>query len=222
MSLIDTVMTCITDPYGTMEHLLHERQVPPYIIPCFLSLIVVFVAPTLWYQYQYDIKPVSLSDTYALCLILSITFVFFVLFTIILLRLLGVTAPAIKVLAATIYSLTPFVPLMVGYYIANYITIGSFSVTTYFVTGRRAHDDWFLSFFPIFMKFGLFFAFLVYSAAMRIIGRMGLPTGLIMGTLAIPLLLGSYFIGATCSEAIFSGSARTVTKWVTSYVQDPP
>ncbi len=221
MSLVDTVMTCITDPYGTMEHLLHEREVPPYIVSSFIALITVFVAPTIWYQYQYNIRPVAVSDTYALCLILSITFVFFVLFTILLLRLLGVTAPAIKVLAASVYSLTPFVPLMVGYYIANYLAIGNLSVTSYFVTGKRAHGDWFVSFFPVFIKFGIFFSFMVFSSAMRIIGRMGLPTGLIVGTLAIPILLGSYFIGATCSEAIFTGSARTTTKWLTSYLEEP-
>jgi fructose-specific phosphotransferase system IIC component len=62
---------------------------------------------------------------------------------------------------------------------------------------------------------------MVFSSAMRIIGRMGLPTGLIVGTLAIPILLGSYFIGATCSEAIFTGSARTTTKWLTSYLEEP-
>ena len=221
MTLLDSVMTSITDPYGTMEHLLHERKVPPFIISTFLVLLLVFVAPPLIFQYSYGLQPVSAASSYALTLVLSITFVFFVLFTIILLRLLGVTAPAIKVLASAVYSLTPFIPLMVGYYLANYVAIGHFSVNTYFITGRRAHGDWFLSFLPSFMQLGLFFSYVIFSCAIRIIGKMGMITGLTVGALSIPLLLGAFFIGATCSEAIFPESARTVTSWIGMYLQVP-
>jgi len=221
MNLLDSVMTSITDPYGSMEHLLHERKVPPYIISVFLVLLLVFVAPPLIYQYSYGLQPVAASDSYALTLVLSITFVFFVLFTIVLLRLLGVTAPALKVLAAAVYSLTPFIPLMIGYYLANYLAIGNLSINTYFITGRRAHGDWFLSFFPSFMQFGLFFTYVIFSCAIRIIGKMGMITGLTVGLLSIPLLLGAFFIGATCSEAIFPESARTVTNWLRMYLSVP-
>jgi hypothetical protein len=221
MSLIDTVMTSITDPKGSMDHLLKERETPPYIVSCVICLLGVFMIPTFIYQYRYNLAPVQLEITYSLIITLSITFVFFILFQLISLRVIGISAPAIRVLAVTVYALTPMIPLMVGYYIANWIAIGHVSVVTYFVTGHRAYGDWFLTFFPYFIHFGIFFAFLVFSAGMRVIGNMGLPTGLIMGVIAIPLLLGAYFVGATCAEAIYPGTVTSVTKWLWKFTQAP-
>lgn len=110
---------------------------------------------------------------------------------------------------------------MVGYYIVNWLTIGHLSVVTYFVTGHRAHGDWFLTFFPYFINLGIFFAFLVFSAGMRVVGNMGIPTGLLMGVIALPLLLGAYFVGATCAEALYPGTVGSVTKWLWKFTQAP-
>jgi hypothetical protein len=222
MTMLDTVMTSITDPMGSMEHLLRERETPPFIVSSCVVLLLVLLVPTLIYQYRYDLQPMQVEVTYALIITLSITFVFFVLFEIILLRVLGVSAPAIKVLATTVYALTPFAPLMVGYYVFNWVAIGSLTITGYFVSGRRVHGDWFLSYFPNFVLLGLFCSFLVFSAGIRVIGKMGLPTGLIMGVFAIPLVLGGYFIGASCAESLYPGTAVMVTKWIVQLTQTPP
>lgn len=219
MNMLDAVTASITDPYGTMEHLLVERPTPPYLVSSFVALIVVLIIPSVLYQYWYDIVPVEPAVTYALVLSLSVTMIFFVLFVVVMLRMIGITTPVIKVLAATVYSLTPAVPLMLGYYVGNLITIGHLTVLTFFVTGRRAHGDWFLNFLPYFMQACAFFAFLVFSQAMRVVGKMGVITGFLTAILAIPLLMGAFMVGVTCAESLMPETAVMVSRFLTGLMK---
>lgn len=199
-----------------MEHLLIERPVPPYIISSLGMLLLVLVVPSLVYQYQNDIQPLDPKVAYAVVTSLAVTLGFFVLFVSILLRLLGVTAPVLKVLAATMYSLTPAIPLMIGYYIGNYFTIGHLTILTFLVTGRPAGGDWFLAFFPYFIKAAIFFSFLVFSQALRVLGKMGRLTGLMTALLALTLLIGAFFVGVTLSEAVFPNTSTFVVRFFSS------
>jgi hypothetical protein len=221
MNMLDVVTSSFTDPYGTMEHLLVERETPPYIVSSLVAIIVVIVIPSIMYQYWYDITPPMPEVTYSVITTLAITLLFFVLFAVIMLRMIGISAPVIKILAATIYSLTPAVPMMIGYYIGNYVAIGKVSVLTFFVTGQRAHGDWFLAFLPYFVKATVFFTFLVFSQAMRVIGKMGIITGFLTAISAFPLVLGAFWAGITCAEALFPETAVLVIKFIAGFLVVP-
>ena len=221
MTLIDSLSAAITDPYGTMNHLLNEREKPPFLILTFLSILGIIVIPILIYQYKYELTLSDKKFTYAWMLALAVAWLFFVLLLTVFMRLVGVATPILKIIASTIYALTPIFPFAITYYLGNYKTIGRVTVIGYFLTGLRSENDWFLSLFPYFFWVTACFCFLAFSQALRAIGRMSFLGSIVNAGMALGLLALSLFIGVTVAEAAFPDSGRLIWRFFLTFPYPP-
>jgi hypothetical protein len=209
MGLFDLFMSSVLDRQGTMDHLLIERPHPPYIISSLVGLFAVLVLPTLVYMHRSAVAPVNKDATWAIVLCLGVAFLVFTLCTTILLRILGISAPLIKVIAANVYSLTATIPLMIAYYVANFALQGEFTILSFFAHGQPAADDWLIEMFPWLVYFACLLIFLVFINAIRAVGNTPKSTAVMLSLLCLPLLVGSFTVGATLASQVFPGDAAS-------------
>jgi hypothetical protein len=168
----------------------------------------------LVYQYRYDYIPPQPEITRACILALIVATIFFLLCELIFLRILGIAAPTIKVLAGIVYALTPFIPILCAYYIASYFSTGRFGISYYFITGKAVAGDWFIKFFPFFWRFANFCSVLVFANALRVIGPTSLFSGLLVSVLSIGVVIVSLFLGVITANAIYPETYAIVWKWI--------
>ncbi|MCX6115362.1 MAG: hypothetical protein NTV65_09150 [Proteobacteria bacterium] len=216
VGLLDLLTSSILDKEGTMRHLLVERPYPPYIISSCLALFSVLVLPSLIYQYQNELPTPEGSLIYALLTTLAISFVFFVISTTIMLRILGISAAIIKVIAAIMYSLVAAIPIMLGYYIANYAINGELTILSFLCTGQISEGDWLTGLFPLLIYTAMALGFLVFVGAIRAIGKTPTITAYLLALLCIPLLIGSFIVGITCAEALYPDTSLRIGTFFSS------
>jgi hypothetical protein len=221
MTMTDALISTPVDPYGSMFHLLVERPRPPYLFASLVALFTILVLPCLVFQYRYEIPPWDVRVTYATLTTLAIAVAVFVPTCALALRLMAFKIPLGRLLALSIYSLTPLLPLAIGYYIVNYLTIGELSALTYFATGRPMKTDWYIQFLPYFVMMGLFWIFIVFAQGLRILGRASLTSGILATIVCVGILFGSYLLGLICSEMIFKDTSFYVSKFFASFFSVP-
>lgn len=221
MTLLDALTSAITDPYGTMQHLIVERTPPPYLLTTLFGFVAVLLLPVLIYQFNYEAAPSSLNFGYALGLTLVMTFLLFIPMLTILIRILGVRTTAIRMVAVVIYSLTPLIPLMGAYYIGNYITIGRLSIVVYLMTGHRSSGDWFLNLFPYFVGTIKWCCFLVFSQALRAVGRLSLLSSFLVALIAMVPLIAAFVTAVIITDSIFHDSATMIWTYLNSLQNIP-
>lgn len=222
MGLLDLLMSSVLDRQGTMNHLLIERPVPPYIISSLVGLFAVLVLPTLIYMYRSEVAPANREASWAITLCFAVTFVVFTLCTTVLLRIMGISAPLIKVVAANVYALVAAIPLMVAYYIANFALEGELTILSFLAHGQPAEGDWLIEMFPWLAYFACVLIFVVFMYAIRAIGNSPLSTAIMLSLLCIPILVGSFAVGATCSALLFPpDTVEQVWRFLPSLVEVP-
>jgi len=221
LSMADVLIGTPVDPYGSMRHLLIERKNPPYLFASLVAIFIVLILPCLIYQFRYEIAPWDVRVTYALMSTVAVTALIFLPVAVLLLRLLSLKIPLAQLLALSIYSLTPLLPLAVGYYIVNYLLIGQLSILTYLVTGVPVKTDWFIQLLPYFVMMGLFWVFMVFAQGIRVLGRISLTSGILITILCAAVLFGGYIIGLICSEAMFKDTSIHVSRFLASLFSVP-
>ncbi len=221
IGLLDLLMCSVLDRRGTMDHLLTERPYPPYILSSLIGVLAVLVLPSLYHQYSLGIAPTSKDGAYAVTCTLALAFVLFVLALTVMLRLLGISAPLIKVIGASTYPLVAVVPFMVGYYAANLALHGELTIVSFFVTGHRHEEDWLIEMFPLLVLTSAVFAFLVFLYAIRAIGNLPLPTAFMISLLSLSLILGAFTVGATFSAQLFPYTSGQIWDFFPSLIRIP-
>jgi len=224
MGLFDLLLSSVIDRRGTMDHLLMERPYPPYIISSFLFLVVILVLPSLWYQFKYGVSAVDRESSYAIATALGLTFILFTMCTTVLLRVMGMSAPVIKVVGAITYSLVALIPFMLGYYIADYAANGQLAVLSFLATGQVLPEDRIILMFPSIIEIALFFVCLVFVYAVRALANCSLPSALLTSVICIPLLVGCFTVAATCSAKLFPNTVSQVWDFLPSLltIPEPP
>ena len=217
MTLLDTVLSTIADPSGTMRHLLLERDNPPYLLRTLMALFAVIILPSFIYRYHFGINTSDPSFERAVALSTLLTFIFFPLFMVLFLRVMGVTAPVIKIVAIWIYSLTPTIPFLLAYYALDYALFGQFTILKFFTTGSGKKVNWVVTEFPFFIKLTLLMCALVFSSGLKALGKHTMSSSIVMSLSSLGLLTISFWIGVTCSEVIFPNTAPRVTKFFSSF-----
>lgn len=221
LGALDLLMSSVLDRRGTMDHLLMERPYPPYIISSGIALFAVLVLPALLYHHQHSVTPLDKDLAKAIALSLAMTFILFTLCTTVLLRLMGIVAPLIKVIAANVYSLVAIIPLMLAYYAANWAINGELTILSFFTTGRLADGEWLIELFPVLLYVAVFLIFLVFTYAIRALGNSPLTTAYMIAILCLPLLVGCFVVGMTCAEALFPQSSYQVGRFFTAFLDIP-
>ncbi len=218
MGLLDTALSTIADPGGTMNHLLNERARPPYLLPILISLFLVIVLPSMLYRYHYGISASDPDFERAVALTTAITVFFFPLFMVLFLRVVGITAPVIKIVAIWIYALTPTIPFLTAYYGLDYFLFGKFTILRFFTTGVGANANWVVAEFPFFIKLTLLMCIMVFSAGLKALGKHTMASSIVMSFSALGLLTVSFWIGITCGEVAFPNTAPRVAKFFSSFL----
>jgi hypothetical protein len=221
MTMADVLLATPLDPYGSMRHLLVERPSPPYLFTSLMALFVALVLPCLIFQYRYDVPPWDVRVSYAILTTVTIAVALFIPASTLFLRLLALKIPLTRLIALSIYALTPMLPLAVVYYVANYLVIGELSVLTYFVMGHPITTDWFIHLLPYFVMMGMFWIFLVFAQGIRVVARVSLTSGILATILCAAILFGSYVVGLICAEAIFKDTSVHVSKFFVSFLSIP-
>lgn len=221
MGALDLLLSSVLDRGGAMDHLLMERPVPPFIITSLVALVVVLVLPSLYYHHSHGVTPIDRNLAYAVIVTLALTLLLFSLCTTVLLRLMGISAPAIKVIAAVTYALVAIIPLMLAYYAANFAINGELTILSFLTTGRLSDGEWLIGLFPTLIYIGAGLMFLVFVSALRALGNTPISTAYLLAILCIPLLIGSFFVGMTCAESIFPNTSYMVGKFFTSFLDIP-
>jgi hypothetical protein len=221
MTMADVLIATPVDPYGSMRHLLVERQRPPYLFATMIALFCVLLLPFLIFQYRYEIPTWNVQITYAILITLAVTVVLFIPACSVVLRLMAFKVPLSRLSALSIYSLTPLLPLAIGYYIVNYLVMGELTILTYFATGRPSRTDWYIQFLPYFVMMGMFWSFMIFAQGIRIVARASLTSGILATILCVAVLFGAYLIGLICSEAIFKDTSFYVSQFFASFFSVP-
>jgi hypothetical protein len=215
LSLLDTIISLPTDPAGMMRHLLRERRVPPFMILAPLSTFLVLVAPTLWYQYRLHTQPVEPRLAYAITSTVILTILSFSWFMTVLFKVLLLDVSSWKMMAASLYSIAGLIPFMIAFYLGNLLASGELSVLRFFATGHIDSPDWFLGIFPTCAKVALAFVFFLFVNAVRAVTNSKTISALSMSVLAIPVLIGSFAVSLTISDAFFKDTGLEVYHFFT-------
>jgi hypothetical protein len=201
LTLLDAWTAILTDPRGTMEHFLIEREFPPFVVISLVSVVAVLFAPCLIYQFMYELTPIQPEVTAAFVVTLLVMLVLFTLLLALFMRMIGVSAPINKIIASVVYTLIPIIPVTVTYYVCNVVTIGKPSIIIYLMNGRRLSGDWFLNLFPYFLYGTVFFCFLALMNCFRALGKMAgfaafLSAAASTGLFAVSFVAATIFTGA--------------------------
>lgn len=221
LGLLDTLLALSTDPGGMMTHLLQERSPPPYLSVIPLMLFMVLVAPTLYYQHQMQMNALDGPLGYSLAITTLITFVTFNLFITILLRILAVEARTLKVFATSLYALTPLIPFMLGFYLANYMVTGDLAVLRFLSSGTASYDDWLTPLFPTATKGALVICVAVFTYGIKALGSTSTLSALMLTAVCIPVLVGAFAVAITIANAVFPDTGIEVFRFLRNFVVNP-
>lgn len=219
LGLLDILISLPVDPAGMLRYLLLERRKPPYLLATPIALLLVLVAPCLYFQYKMRMYPPNAQVGIAVATTTVMTVLSFVFFMTVLLRLLMITARPIQVLAATLYSLASFIPFMLGFYLLNFVASGRLSILSYLASGTYNHDDWVIDLFPIMIRFATASCFLIFANGVRVLGSSKLISAITTSLLAIPLAVGAFAVSITVTNFIFKDTGIPVYRFFTALFQ---
>lgn len=213
LGLLDILLSLPVDPAGMLRYLLLERRTPPYIIAIPIALVLVLVAPCLYFQYKVRMYPPNAQMGLAVTTTTVLTIISFVFFTTVLMRLLLIKARPIQVLAATLYSLASFIPFMLAYYLLNFFASGRLTVLSYLASGTSNQDDWVIELFPIMVRFATVSCFLIFANALRVLGSSKTISAISTALLAIPVVVGAFAVSITVTNFIFKDAGIPVYRF---------
>ena len=143
----------------------------------------------------------------------------FSFFMSVLLKLLLIDVSMFKVLAGVLYSIAGLIPLMLAYYLGNYLASGHLSVLDFLATGRMDAQDWFVALFPTCAKVALGFSFFLFVNAIRALTDSKTMSALSLSLLGIPVLIGSFAVSLTVSDVIYKDTGIEVYRFFTDLLQ---
>jgi len=177
-------------------------------------VLLVLLAPIAIYQFSYDAPPADVTFAYAFGLSIVVAYILFIPMLTVFLRMVGVKASSIRILSTTVYSLTPIIPIMGGYYLGNYFTIGRLSIVVFLTSGRPASGDWYINLFPYCLSLMKWGCFLVFSQGVRVLAKMSFFSSILVATLCLIPLLVAFVAAVTLTETIYNGSAMQIWKYL--------
>lgn len=213
LGLLDILISLPVDPAGMLRYLLLERRTPPYLISVPIALLLVLVAPCLYLQYKLRMYAPNAQIAAAVTTTTILTIVAFVFFMTVLLKLLLIQARPLQVLAATLYSLASFIPVMLAYYLLNFLASGKLTILSYLASGTSSHDDWVVDLFPLVIQFATLLTFFIFMSAVRVLGSSKPISAITTAVLAIPLVVGAFAVSITVTNLIFKDTGIPVYRF---------
>jgi hypothetical protein len=209
--LPEVLFAAISDPRGSMQRLLGQRERPPHLAITLLLFITILIAPAL-IQSSYRGGTTIGTDlvgssamTFLLTLILSS---FFTTFSS---HAFGAKDRCLRAVAALIYCTAPITVMFTILLIASRLSMGDFTVVTYLSTGVQLPDDFVMRIFPYVFKASLCLAFITLAFGLRTLTHASLMGGILMAAITTLLILGSFILSLTVTELVYpSTSSQTI------------
>lgn len=216
LTLLDILISLPTDPRGMMQHLLIERERPPYLFLSPIALLLVLVAPAMYQRHLLETAPPDMALIYSTSLTCVLTLIAFVLFMSVLMRILAIKASVGSVFATTIYSLLGLVPVMCAFYLVNFSVAGELSILTFLCTGQYRVEDWSIPLFHIAVKVGAAFCFWLFLNGVKALGKTSFLSAFSTTLVALPVLAGSFAAALTVANNTFPETGATVQRFFVS------
>jgi hypothetical protein len=194
-----------------MERLLGRAQRPPYVVITLITCLVVCLAPPLLQRANSAENRIDWEFAGSVGMSVGVTLLCACLLLAATMHAAGAKTSYPRAVAALAYSLTPITAILGVLHLANWGYMGSFTIVTFIATGLPLPNDLPLQIFPFVFRTSLFLAWITLAYGLRTVAKSSLPLGLIMAALTIPLILGSFIIGLTCTDLLYpSTSSRTI------------
>jgi hypothetical protein len=216
--LLDLFLAIVVDPRGTMYELLHWHEGPPHVLTALFLFCTVVITPPLLYQPEGIIDQKAILALYASLVTLLLTLAFATFFATMFFRALHLPASPGAVFASIVYSSAPITTLMGAMYLCNYLLEGRLSILQFLATGYARPDEWLLHVFPNLFRIFCGLSFILFASAVRALYRSSLISGYLIAAVSVPLLLGSFIVALSLTEACFPGSSEHVIHFLRAFV----
>lgn len=218
LGLLDVLLALPSDPAGMMRHLLRERKTPPFIGWLPLLLVLILASPPLYYQHSLGMNLMERTVVASIAFTTIVTFLAFNLFTTVLFKVLAINVTPIKIFANTLYALTPLIPFMLGFYLADYIVSGELALLRYMASGIISYDDWLTPLFPTAMKLTLCICLAVFAYGIKALGTTTTLSAFALMLLCLPILVGAFLVAVTLANSLFPDTGIEVFRFFRSFV----
>jgi hypothetical protein len=208
--LLDIFLAIVVDPRGTMRELLHWHEGPPHVFAALFLFCTVVITPPLLYQPDGIIDQKVILGLYSTLATVFITLALTTFFVTMFFRALHLPSSPSTVFASIVYASAPITTLMGGVYLINYLLEGRLSILQFLSTGYARPDEALLLMFPNLIKIFCFLAFILFAGGVRALYRSSAVSAYLIAATCIPLLLGSFLVAASLTEACFPGSSEQV------------
>lgn len=201
-----------------MHELLHWHEGPPHVFTALFLFCSVVITPPLLYQPEGSIDKKALLTLYATLVTVFLTLAFVTFFVTMFFKALHLPATPSTVFAAIVYSSAPMTTLMGAVYIANYLMEGRLSILQFLTTGYARPNEWLLQVFPNLFRVFCLLSFILFAGSVRALYRSTIVSGYLIAAVSVPLLLGSFIVALSLTEACFPGSSEHVIHFFRAFM----
>lgn len=221
LTALDSLLSTFSDPYGTAKHFLVERDRPPYLLSILIALLLTLLGPALWYQISVslDIRDKTLNS--AVVLTTLTTAILFVISTTLLFKALRIRASFLKVFAACLYSLCPFIPIAIGVYVLSFAIDDYWAVIEYLASGLFRPEAASLQLLSIGAGLAVFSAFIVFLNCVRVLSNGSLLTCFFITAVCAAVLNGCYIAATIWVNDLYPGYSEQVGAFFASLLAPP-
>lgn len=220
--ILDILISALVDPQGTMTRLLVTPKYPPHLVTCLFFICCIVIAPPILYSPDGTINTTHTNLLVATLLAAFLTLCLAGFFQSMATRALGAQQSIFSLFCAMIYSFTPFVTVMVFFYVATYWMQGHISILQYLTTGFASQSDALVQFFPTTVKITVLVCFVLFSNAIRVLMRSSLSSAALIAAVCVPLIMGSFVVSLSIEELLLPGISSKVIGVFASFVGHSP
>lgn len=216
---LDIFFSLAVDPNGTLRRAFSNSESPPLLITTLcLFLAGVILPPLVQTPEAFQNKTQAmLIEAVLTTTVLSI--VSTGLLTIFAFRIFHGSARPINVFAIWVYTFAPITTVMIILFILNKLIHGELTILTFISSGYYRKTDIVVALLPYALRFGALISFLVFSTGTSIILGVSRSLAILVASMCIPILLGSYVLAVTISEYLYPGMAPQVNSFFAGFIR---
>jgi hypothetical protein len=220
-SLFAALLGTTADPRGAMERLLNRERHPLLVVIALFAFMFVIIVPPLLHHSKYSADQ-QIDDFFSS---VAITTLATLLCTSVLLassmHVAGVRTNYLRAIVALAFCSVPITAVLSALITGGRLYAGSFTITSYLATGITVPGDLILEIFPAVVRASLVLSYITLAYGLSTVARSSFGMGLIMATLTIPLLLGSFIVGLSITELVHPQTSSRTIEFFSRYLAYP-
>jgi hypothetical protein len=216
LTALDALFATFSDPYGTAKHLLLERGRPPYLLSSLIAIFLALLGPAIGYRFSTDFVSPDQNLTSAISFTAACTTLIFIAFVTTLLKALRIKATFRQVLAISLYSLCPCIPLALGFYVLSYCLDGNWAVVQYLATGSVPGGSLSVELLPFGFLIAALFTIRVFASCIRVLSNGSDATSLLISLVCAAAIYASSLVAMLWVDDLYSGYSEQVATFFRS------